>query len=194
MIGRSGKAEQALFRQSWKYREITYESHFGSSVALASEIYSLAIHTGDITPDTPKDLFLRGVQGCHYSISQVLEWANDGRAAKSEEELGFIKRLEEDKVIAKDRGVYVAAGKVSHVLSAAAGKKRTFELNLNHERLHIRWDEDASFREQGKRGYEAREEQGRAEALKKLKRYNPKNRAQLIEEWAIYNAEKAGRI
>jgi len=50
-----------------------------------------------------------------------------------------------DGVINIQNGAVVPSGKLQHFLGAAQGKKRSFLLNLAHERLHVLWDTDTAF-------------------------------------------------
>ena len=194
MLGNVQQQIEASFTYNWPYRADTYELHFTNSEELARAIYSLAIYTGDISADIPRDKFYRGVSGFHYSAAQLWGFANEVDEKNIEltsEEQSFLDDLLANSVLKRQSdGTYVLGGQVHHALGAAPGKKRTFEQNLRHERLHVYWDADQQFRNKWQQQWEALSEDARAQARAKLKNYNQDNLPQLIEEWAIGEAEK----
>lgn len=180
------------FNYVWKYRDSVYEIHFEDSKLLAKSIYGLALHSGDIDESLPKNKFINGVLGFHYSIDQVCSWLNDPKLKASDYDnfnRDFIEFLINDKIIIKKNNKYVQSGIISHVLGASASKKRSFDKNLNHERLHVYWDMDSEFRNSWKNKWTELTEDRQKEIKNKLKNYNSKNVSQLIEEWAIKSAE-----
>lgn len=178
------------FKASWKYRSDTYELVFARGEDLARCIYSLAIHAGDISADTKPERFYRGVSGFHYSIDQVVSWLNHTAAADlSADEQKFIQMLYDDKVISLSGGRYQAAN-IGHILGSAPGLKRSYEQNITHERLHVLWDCDAGMKAKFTNQFKALSAEEQAAVRQSLKQYNQSNEAQLIEEWAIAQAEQ----
>jgi hypothetical protein len=178
---------------AWKYRTRTYELYFSSSPALARSVYGLAIQSGDVDKAMRLDRFEKGVQGFHYSIAQVCAWidtvlANDC-AVHTDEERRLMRWLLDDGVVRIVDGKAVPGGTVDHVLGAAPGRKRSFEINLRHERLHVLWDEDVIFTGEYGQKWEAMSASEKREVRKSLPAYSQGNEAQLMEEWAIFQAE-----
>jgi hypothetical protein len=187
-----GQGESA-FNYKWKYRSETYEMHFDSPLNLASSIFNLAIFSGDIEKSFPKEFFVKGVQGFHYSVDQICNWLNDSstNAEKlSDEELAFVGTLLLDKLIFFDGQKYKKGKEVvNHILGASPGKKRSFDKNLRHERLHVFWDNDQSFRETWVNKWNSLNADEKQIIFKKMKNYDQKNVDQIIEEWAIKENE-----
>ena len=192
ILGQAGPEFEKSFAENWGYRAQTYEIYHPDSTRLARLVYALARHSGDIDGSLAPDRFVAGVKGFHYHIDQVCAWLNDLTAGKSPDpaldELVLAGLLLEDKILAVKGGRLVPAGPVRHVLGAAPGNKRTFDDNLRHERLHIRWDEDPDFREKNKQQWAALSDDQKAQARRQLPQYPAE--AQLIEEWAVGLAEK----
>lgn len=178
----------------WQYRPVTYELYFDSGEPLARAIFGLARLSGDIRYNMPLVRFEKGAQGFHYSIDQVIHWANgllaDSKLAQTKEELELLELLLKDGVIVRQGNKAAPGGKIKHVLGAAPGKKRDFWLNLRHERLHILWDEDPNFAESFRQAWAKLTPQEKEAVYDKLKGYSRENEPQLIEEWAIYQAEE----
>ena len=192
ILGKAQEEGTASFAYHWRYRWKTYELHFVSSSQLAHSIYGLALFTGDVSPNLPKDKFFGGVLGFHYSVNQICAWLNDVWAKHltlTNEENFFVGLLLQDGVIAISKGGWSKTGKINHVLAAAPGKKRTFAENLRHERLHVFWDESSVFRAREIDAWRKLKASEQAEARKKLKNYSQNNESQLIEEWAVHRAE-----
>lgn len=109
-----------------------------------------------------------------------------------ENELAFITLLIHDGIIAFDKQQlkYKPQGQIAHVLAAAASKKRSMLTNLRHERLHIYWDQDPSMQQKYIALAQKLSPKEQEQAFKHLINYNQDNIAQLIEEWAVGQAEK----
>lgn len=189
-IQKSLGTNESDFNYDWKYRKQSYEMHFENSTKLASAIYSLALYSKDITKEIPYEKFVKNVQGFHYSVSQICDWLNHNSGQLSSDECWLIGCLIYDGVVSIKNGVFTPNSKIKHVLGAAPGKKRTFALNLRHERLHVFYDQDKNFKTKYVNKWKSLTEEQKDNEKKKLKNYNSSNEAQLIEEWAIYIAEK----
>ena len=192
VMGRSPGKDTSSFTYHWKYRWRTYELHFEDSAKLARSVYGLALHAGDVSPRLPREKFYGGVLGFHYSVNQVCAWLNDAAAKRltlSEEENRLVGMLLQDGIIAIEKGGWGRTGKVSHILAAAPGKKRSFAENLRHERLHVFWDEDSAFRARERAAWKQMPEGERARVRRELKNYAQDNEPQLVEEWAVKRAE-----
>ena len=192
---RAGTEEnRRSFAEPWRYREHAYELHYDDSRSLARVSYALALHARDIDQSLPVEKFLGGVLGFHYSVDQVCAWLNSVTAGTSPDpaldEAVLAGFLLSDRVISFRQGRFAPAGRVRHVLAASAGKKRSFDSTLLHERLHVFWDEDAAFRERMIKEWQALPEERKAAEKKRLSRYAGDNEAQLLEEWAIHHAER----
>ncbi|MDR1776307.1 MAG: hypothetical protein LBR31_00565 [Desulfovibrio sp.] len=183
------------FSTPWRFRESTYELHFDDSRSLARASYALALHARDIDLSLPVETYLKGLLGFHYSTVQVCDWLNDVIAGRSSDpaldEAVLAGLLLEDRVIAFSKGRFVPTGRVRHILAASAGKKRTLDATLRHERLHVFWDEDEAFRKRMQAEWRALPEERRAAEKKALSRYAGDNEAQLLEEWAVKQAERS---
>jgi len=144
------------FAAPWRYREHAYELHYDDSRSLARASYALALHARDIDLSLPVEKFLGGLLGFHYSVEQICAWLNDVTAGRGPDpaldEAVLAGLLLSDRVIAFHKGRFTPTGRVRHVLAASAGKKRSFDSVLLHERLHVFWDEDAAFRERMAKG------------------------------------------
>jgi len=188
-----GEGESA-FNYKWKYRSETYEMHFDSPSNLAASIFNLAIFSGDIEKSFPKDVFVKGVQGFHYSLDQICNWLNDPSTnveKLSDEELAFIGTIIADKLIVSEAQKYKKGREeINHILGASPGKKRSFDSNLRHERLHVFWDNDPSFREIWINKWNNLSPDEQQIIFKKMKKYYQKNVDQIIVEWAIKENEK----
>lgn len=185
---RSVQAGSAAFSHAWKYRKTTYELHFDSRQTLGRTVYDLALHSGDIPPTVSRERVEAGVEGFHYSTSQICAWLNDVFAGKREtpvrETLLFIGYLVQDQVVVLKEGRFIPGGKIGHVLAAAEGKKRSLEENLNHERLHVFWDEDPFFMKQARKAWNALSEPEREQERNRFKQYAD-NEELRLEEWAV---------
>lgn len=187
-----GKGASSFYHM-WKFRSHTYEIHYDDPVDLARSIYTLALHAKDISSDLPKEKFYNGVLGFHYTVDQVCDWINNSlKNNKSifDEENILIGMLLCDKVLNIDHGKFVPTGKIKHVLGAAPGKKRTFEYNIRHERLHVVWDESLEFKNNAINTWSNMTDKEKDRVRKELKNYDQTNEQQLVEEWAVKQAEK----
>jgi hypothetical protein len=188
------EANCRIFSAPWRFRENTYELHFDDSRSLARASYALALHARDIDLSLPVESYLRGLLGFHYSVVQVCAWLNDVIAGQSPDpaldEAALAGLLLQDRVIAFSQGRFAPTGRVAHILAASAGKKRTFAATLLHERLHVFWDDDVAFRKRMQAEWRALPEERRAAEKKALSRYAGDNEAQLLEEWAVKQAER----
>ncbi len=185
---RGAQTGAAAFSHAWKYRKTTYELHFDSRQALGRTVYDLALHSGDIPPSVSRERVEAGVEGFHYDITQICVWLNDVFAGKREtpvrETLLFMGYLLQDQVVVLKEGRFIPGGKIRHILAAAEGKKRSLEENLNHERLHVFWDEDPTFVKQARKAWEALPESGREQERNRFKQYAD-NEELRLEEWAV---------
>lgn len=185
---------ESSFHFPWKYRSATYELHFENPAELARSIYSLALFAHDISPDLPREKFYGGVQGFHYSARQVADWLNHvlaGHVALDQQENAFAGLMLEDGVVRIGAKGFEPGPAIRHVLGAAHGKKRNFAHNLHHERLHVYWDENEQMRKEANAAWQALGSAEKAAARKKLRSYAQDNEEQLVEEWAVYNAENS---
>lgn len=195
IIGKAQGHGESGFEYPWKYRSTVYEMHFENPEQLARGIYSLALHARDVDESLPVEKFYGGVLGFHYSAPQVAAWLNDilkDHKPLSAEENAFAGLMLQEGVVKIGKNGFEPGRRVTHVLGAAPGKKRTFERNLHHERMHVFWDEDKSLREKETAAWQAMNETEKAEARKAFKNYAKGNEKQLVEEWAISRAEKSG--
>ena len=182
-----------LFCEAWPYRAKTYEIFFPTKKDIARAIYGLALFTRDLKPSVTLERFERGAGGFHYSIDQIAGWANavmsGSQKVYTEEEQDFLDRLLADRVLLKVNGRYVSIGLVNHVLGVAPMKKRSLVLNLNHERTHVMWDEDPSFKERSIAGWRSLSQEEKDAVYNQLKGYSKENELQIIEEWAVRKNE-----
>ncbi|WP_202108424.1 hypothetical protein [Succinivibrio dextrinosolvens] len=187
-------SKESDFNYPWKYRDICYEIHYENSQELARAIYSLAVFTHDVDSDFPRDKFVKNVLGCHYSLSEVVNWINYSIGMNidfNKATVRFINALVEDGVIKKEQGIFIknSSSKVQNFVAASAGKNRPFDVNLRHERLHVFWDLDEGFFN----SYTAKWKSLKGKELEKakeiVKNYAQDNEKLLIEEWAIKLAE-----
>ncbi|MEW6266035.1 MAG: hypothetical protein AB1641_23425 [Thermodesulfobacteriota bacterium] len=194
ILGEWEKRPDDLFREPWPYRAMTYELLFPTKKDIARTIYGLALFTRDLDPSVTLERFERGAGGFHYSLDQIVGWANAIEEKKqaffTREEEAFLNKLVEDKVILKVQGRYVSLRQVSHVLGAAPMQNKSLVLNLDHERLHVFWDEDRSFQDSYIRRWRALSEADKEAVYSQLKGYNKENEMLIIEEWAVRQNEQ----
>ncbi len=192
IIGNLPAEHKAFFEQKWKMRAMSYELYFADSKQLAESVFELAIFAKDVDANFPKDKFLRGVLGFHYSKDQVLGFANSlfKKDLSINDYPYLIRLLIEDRVLMLTADGFEFSDDIQHVLAASAGKKRTFAATLEHERLHVFWDEDAELREKQIKKWNALSEEQKNKIKKELHRYAKDNEAQLIEEWSVHSTEK----
>ena len=180
-------------KSNWPHRATSYELYFAQSSALARSVYGLAVKSGDVDATTPLDRFEKGVRGFHYGIGQVCAWFNAVLAGQmpfyTDEERLLALWLLKDGAMDVVAGKAVPSGRIHHVLGAAPGKKRSFEATLRHERLHVLWDEDAAFADRYREQWNSLSVAEKQAARDRLSAYSQSNEAQLIEEWAIADAE-----
>ena len=184
---------EGLFFENWRYRSITYEVFSPTKTKLALMLYNLAIFSKDLDQSVTLARFKRGAQGFHYSVEQIVNWANvlsKKQNIFNNVEKAFLEKLNKDKVLSKSKGRYRATGKIQHIIGAAPGKKRSLALNLNHERWHVMWDQNVEFRE-----FYLGKWQGLPEAQKNALRqsfigYNQEHEMQIVEEWAVKKKER----
>lgn len=189
---RNVQAGAAAFAHAWKFRKQTYELHFDSRQTLGRTVYDLALHSGDIPPSVSRERVEAGVEGFHYGIQQVCSWLNavfEGqRETPVRETLLFMGYLLRDQVVVLRDGIFEPGKEIKHVLAAAEGRKRSLEENLNHERLHVFWDEDPAFQKQARKAWNALSSSARKAEQDKLKQYAD-NDALRLEEWAVREAQ-----
>lgn len=193
IIGKPQGHDEYGFSYPWKYRSSAYEMHFEKPVELAKSVYGLALYAKDVSPTLPREKFYGGVLGFHYSARQVAGWLNEtirNHESLSQEENAFAGRMLLEGVVKIGPDGFEPGNKITHVLGASGGKKRSFAQNLRHERLHVFWDEDRAFRERQQEAWNNLSEEDKQKARQELKNYNQDNERQLIEEWAIKGAEK----
>ena len=179
----------------WRFRRTTYELLFPNRADLSETIYQLAIFSGDLDAGISKERFQNGAQGFHYSMDQILDWANSRprnrflMAHPGEDRLLLCLLL--DGVIKITDGRFYASGRVRHVLGAAPGIRRSLALNLNHERWHILWDEDLKFRARYVSKWEALTTEKQKAVYDSLNGYGLDNEMSVIEEWAVRQQESS---
>jgi hypothetical protein len=193
IIGDWSEKPAKLYFANWPYRGTTYEIFFSQKRELGRMIYGLALLERDIDKSIALQKFEKGAQGFHYSISQVVNWANTVLEGKlkfnTNEEFVLLYWLMEDKAISLVDGMWAPTGRIKHILGVTPGRKRSLELNLNHERIHVIWDEDPAFQEKYTNKWNKLTEGKRAEILKGFKNYDRANINQIIEEWAVRQNE-----
>lgn len=190
--GKNFVSTSAKFTDDWKYRKNTYEIHFNDKRKLGRTVYDLALHSGDISSEISLKKVEAGVEGFHYDIAQICSWLNDVFSNKRDinpDSFEFICYLIKDSVVTLKDGNFVAAGKIKHVLAAAEGKKRSFQQNLLHERLHVYWDEDEVFKKSAQKRWNTLSQQEKDTVNQKLKHYADNMKLRL-EEWAVREAEQ----
>ena len=181
------------FTYNWKYRSSTYELHYTEQKTLSKSIYSLALYSKDISKDLSKEKFYSGVAGFHYTVEQISDWVNSvlkGFSQVNYDENRFINTLIKDNVIIFNDGKFIPSLKIKHVLGAAPGKKSILADNLLHERLHVFWDNDADFKQHYLSRWNKMASKEQEDIKKEFKNYNQDNINQIIEEWAINEAQK----
>lgn len=195
IYGQAPGTGESSFSYQWKYRPKTYEMHFQDPETLAKGIRSLALYAGDISPDLPPEKFYKGVTGFHYSAAQIAGWLNNVIRKKEElnpEENAFAGEMLKNGIVKLGGEGFTPGEDISHALGSAPGKKRAFAKNLLHERLHVFWDEDQQMRDKARSAWDGMTESEKEEIRKRLKNYNQNNEDQLLEEWAILEAENNG--
>ena len=194
IIGPWSVQPEKLYFEDWPHRSETYEILSGSRAELASLIYGLALYTKDLDKSVSIQRFEKGAMGFHYSIDQVVDWANaiqDGKFGfKSPGEIVFLNGLVQDQVLKMDNDKWSSTEKVAHIIGATAGKRRGLSLNLTHERVHVLWDEDPNFREDITKKWNALALERQKEIIASFKGYDQTNIPQMIEEWGVKKFEK----
>lgn len=193
LLGQANPARTTLFQNNWGQRTNTYELHYEEPTQLSRTVYGLALHARDVDNTLPQEKFINKVLGYHYSIDQVCAWANallNNEHKTNLDDNILLGMLLMDKVLVLNQGRFEPGGTVKHILAAAPGKKRSFADNLRHERLHVLWDEDPIFKQAMLKLWEELPEQKKTEAKAGLNKFAKDNERQLIEEWAIKQAEK----
>jgi hypothetical protein len=195
IIGEWTEKPERMFFANWPYRGITYEMYFAQKKELGRKIYGLALFTKDIDRSINLEKFEKGAQGFHYSISQVVNWANAVLQGElqfnTNEEFILLYQLMEDEAISLVSGNWASTGRIKHILGVTPGRKRSLKLNLNHERIHVIWDEDPAFREKHTTRWNKLPESKQDEILKDFKNYDQTNINQIIEEWAVRQNESS---
>lgn len=193
VVGPDPELDRFYPTADWNGRAITYELYFASATELARTVYDLAIQAGDLSPDISLERFERGAQGFHYNCAQLTAWADSVRSGQSglttPESRALLDELFAHGILATQHGQTTCPGPITHLMGAAAGKKRSFQLNLNHERLHILWDQDQDFRTQAQRRWHNLTAQEKEQARAALPGYSSVSDEQFIEEWAVRQAE-----
>ena len=193
IVGDWAEPPKELFCQKWPYRRTTYEIYFSEKKEIARSIYGLALFTKDLDPSVTLERFERGAGGFHYSIGQITSWANavlqGVQPTYTDEEKTLLEKLVADYILIRINGRYVSIGLAAHVLGVAPQTKRSLSLNLNHERLHVMWDENPKFREGAIAKWRTMSETEKQAVYSSLKGYNPENEMQIIEEWAVRQHE-----
>ena len=179
--------------ETWRYRRTTYEFIFPSRLSIARAVYQLALFTGDLDSSISMLRFEKGAQGFHYSLTQITEWANNHAADRfldaSRHEDALLICLILDGVVKRSDGIFYDTGRVKHVLGASPGITRSLALNLNHERLHVLWDEDLKFRATYVSRWEALTRNEQKAVYETLSGYGLDNEMGIIEEWAVRQCE-----
>jgi hypothetical protein len=193
VVGQSAELTAFFFQSRWAHRQTTYELYFAEPEELARSVYSLALASGDITPDMPRDRFEKGVRGFHYSMEQVRRWA-DGVLADEislpRSERAFWDMLVADAVLSIADGKTVGSATITHILGAASGRRRRFIDNLRHERLHVLWDESPDFSLDAAARWAEMREEDKQEVFSSLSAYSTERESQIMEEWAVRQAER----
>jgi hypothetical protein len=193
IVGSWPEKPERMFFANWPFRGLTYEIFFSQKRELARMIFGLALFTKDIDSSISLEKFEKGAQGFHYSISQVVSWANTVLQGElkfnTNEEFVLLYWLMEDEAISLDSGKWAATGRIKHILGVTPGRKRSLKVNLNHERFHVIWDEDLTFREKYTQKWNMLSEIKKEEILKEFKNYDQTNINQIIEEWAVRQNE-----
>jgi hypothetical protein len=193
IIGTATPEMETAFNYPWKVRSVTYELHVSDAGTLARAVHGIALFTRDVDKTLPREKFISGVLGFHYSTQQICDWINAVTAGTFPgpelNELHLLGILLQDDVITVRNSRFAPVGVITHVLAAAPGKKRSYDENLRHERLHTFWDEDSAFRQKAEAQWNALTKEQQAEEIKKLGRYTQDNIGQLIEEWAVHQSE-----
>ncbi|THB68508.1 MAG: hypothetical protein D6E12_06450 [Desulfovibrio sp.] len=182
-----------LFQTPWPQRENTFEILAASSRDLARCIYGLALFTHDLDESISLERFERGAQGFHYSTDQIVDWANAVLSGEfplyTTEELWFLGWLCEQNVLVVDEGDIASSGILGHILGASSGPHRSMALNLNHERLHVLWDESLPFNMEWHARWEELSDEQRQAVFEDLSGYDQDNIEGIIEEWSVRQNE-----
>jgi hypothetical protein len=193
IIGKWPEKPEKLFFTDWSYRGTTYEILFSQKKELGRSIYGIALFARDIDRSITLERFERGGQGFHYSISQVVNWANAVLKGElklnTNEEFNLLCSLMHHGAISIIKGKWVATDRIKHILGATAGLKRDLKINLNHERIHVIWDEDPNFKDKYIKKWNKLPEKNKEQILQNFKNYDRTNINQIIEEWAVYDNE-----
>lgn len=194
-IGGLGAEHERITPRNWRYRRTTYELLFPSGSILGGAVYQLALFTGDLDASVSRERFKKGAQGFHYSMEQILAWANtharDRFIEPRRQDDGLLTWLVLDGVIKMNGGKFFDTGRVRHVLGACASTSRSLNLNLNHERWHVFWDEDLKFRATYYSKWEALTRDEQKTVYQSLGGYSLKHETAAIEEWAVRQQETA---
>lgn len=187
------EADQRLFYQAWPGRSVSYEILLKNKASLAAMVCGLAYFTGDLSTRVPLTRCLRGIQGFHYPIGQIRDWAQalfEGRFEhrNQDPERRLIDWLVAAKALIRTPRGYRAGSGIDHVCGAAPGKKRTLKLNLTHERLHVLWDLDPAFKARNTKIWRANPEI-RERFARENRGYADQPESQQLEEWAVRRFE-----
>ena len=189
IVDMEADAAQIIFHKKWPYRNSTYEIIAGDKRRLAGMVCGLAYFCGDLPPAVPLEKCINGVQGFHYTAAEAADWATalhrgsfPHRNSFKEDQL--IRWLIDDGALIRTQTGFRSSGKVKHIIGAAPGKKRKLYLNINHERLHVMWDEDRWFREYYIKLWRSDPSHKRL-FLSKHKVYSSLPELRQIEEWAV---------
>jgi hypothetical protein len=192
IIGEPTKEIYDLFHDKWEYKSITYELFYDNRVSLAAEIYDLAIFTKDITSDMPLERFEKGVQGFHYSVTQVCDWINNNKQIflnPPQRQLFFYLLV--DGIIQYANNKAVPTGNVKHILGVSPGNRRSMESAARHERFHVIWDENSNIRTEYTQKWQNMTPEEHDEIAESLRGYSLENESQLLEEWAVRSLENS---
>jgi len=197
VIGQASDEMHSAFTENWPFRSASYELYFTEKEQLAKTVYSLALFTGDIDSSILLEKFVKGVQGYRYSVGQVCDWLNSfffksdvASLAPSPDELSLVGYLLQDRIIRLEGKRFVSTGEVRHILAASSGKKRSFDLNLRHERLHVIWEESKTFCQNSLDQWSRISDEEKKGIRKTLHVYSDKNETDIVKEWAVRNAEQ----
>lgn len=193
IIGEFKNYPHDLASHSWPYKSISYEIIAGSKTDLSRLIYGIARYVKDIDSTISIKHFENGVLGFHYSIDQIINWANDIQHGKinfkSPGEIFFLNLLVQDKIIHLHDGMWESATSIKHVIGASESKSRPLLLNLTHERIHVLWDVDIEFKKSIEKKWLSLNSDEQELVFKSLKNYNKENINQIIEEWGVRDHE-----
>lgn len=152
--------------------------------------YDVAQHVGDLKQNVDLERFREGVQGAHYSASQVLDWVKSLDHEKRGEhplvqellDAGFLR-------ITDSKGVETS-GTFAHVIGLRCHKEQSPLPTLIHELLHVRYEHDSKFRSEMQERWDALPMSSKMDFKNKIRSsYVIDKECQVTEEWAVREME-----